>query len=785
MASTRDKVYVDIIADSKKAVSNIAKLSLAGIGVAKAFQLAEKVITESFEAFKVQEQATTRLDAALRATSGAVGITRTEMDKMSASLDSLTTFSDQAITNAQGLLVTFTNIGKDVFPQALEAALDLSSMFGQDLKQSSIQLGKALNDPIRGMSALADTGIVFSDVQRELITLLQESGDIMGAQTVILDELEREFGGVALAAGKDGVAGVAQLSNAFVDLKEQAGRMLSRVGGPIITWLKDVVQEAAEAQAEINALADSLLTLATEGAQAFTTEAEVLRNIEVIEKAILASEEQRIEALQNRNRIAGTAARLANESMINNEAEVGILNDQLSALRVQLTVVRMQANVEETARRGQARADEARLQQLRDALDLQRRQNELLASAQSIITNELSERDKIIAQIEYLNTLQLESGKGEEQRVEAIAILRQALEDLTQDEIDNLLEVQATRVALGLATKEEEEALEKVRLTRLMDSANRQLEIERGAAQEAFDIAEQLIDDEMALADKLANYEQVKREEQLEKQEEQNERLIELEEERVAAKILLAELEAQRIREIKEQELADLIDSIHLIIVENRVMLDELQEMWAEYEAARRASQDWWTDEFARANKDVIDLMKGFYRELENFIELSSDNQLNILKEKLEKGQITEEEYADKKKQLLLEQARAEKAMAIFSIAISTAVSIMKFLETGNIGASIAAGILGVIQAGVVLATPVPSFAQGGSFETNGEQLIRVGDNAGGRERVTVEPLSSNGSGDSGMVHTVIMLDSEVLYDAITKGSRDGRLRINSRSIRN
>ena len=36
------------------------------------------------------------------------------------------------------------------------------------------------------------------------------------------------------------------------------------------------------------------------------------------------------------------------------------------------------------------------------------------------------------------------------------------------------------------------------------------------------------------------------------------------------------------------------------------------------------------------------------------------------------------------------------------------------------------------------------SFAEGGDFITNGEQLIRVGDNASGRERVQVTPLDGD-----------------------------------------
>jgi len=53
-------------------------------------------------------------------------------------------------------------------------------------------------------------------------------------------------------------------------------------------------------------------------------------------------------------------------------------------------------------------------------------------------------------------------------------------------------------------------------------------------------------------------------------------------------------------------------------------------------------------------------------------------------------------------------------------------------------------------QAGLIAAQPAPAFARGGSFITGGQQMIMVGDNAGGRERVDITPLSSPDFGDAG-----------------------------------
>jgi hypothetical protein len=68
-----------------------------------------------------------------------------------------------------------------------------------DLKSSSILVGKALNDPIKGLTALTRVGVSFTDQQKKNITSLVDQGNVMGAQKIILGELQSEFGGTAAA----------------------------------------------------------------------------------------------------------------------------------------------------------------------------------------------------------------------------------------------------------------------------------------------------------------------------------------------------------------------------------------------------------------------------------------------------------------------------------------------------------------------------------------------------------------------------------------------------------
>ena len=188
----------------------------------------------------IQEGAERQLEQTIRSTGGAAGFTATELKQMASGLQEVTRFGDEATIEGQSLLLTFTNIGRDVFPRATETMLDMSQALGQDMKSSAIQLGKALNDPITGVTALQRVGVSFTDSQKEQIKTLTESGQVMEAQNLILDELSRQFGGQARAAAETYTGEIEQLSNTYGDLREQLGLYL-RMSAEQIGVTKQVV----------------------------------------------------------------------------------------------------------------------------------------------------------------------------------------------------------------------------------------------------------------------------------------------------------------------------------------------------------------------------------------------------------------------------------------------------------------------------------------------------------------------------------------------------------------
>lgn len=239
-------------------------LKTAGI-VTLAFK-AFNFLSESVTDFNAAEQASAQLNATLESTQYAAGLSRAALDQQGLALSKITKYDDDAITSMQSLLLTFTDIKGAVFQEATPAILDLAEKMGGDLKGASIQVGKALNDPIKGISALSKVGVSFTETQKAMIKQLVATGDTAGAQRIILAELNKEFGGSAVAAAQAGTGGLTVLANRFGNIKESVGGLI--VGGlellyPALSKVMDLVGFFREFGTEIKAVGIFIGVVAT------------------------------------------------------------------------------------------------------------------------------------------------------------------------------------------------------------------------------------------------------------------------------------------------------------------------------------------------------------------------------------------------------------------------------------------------------------------------------------------------------------------------------------------
>ena len=118
-----------------------------------------------------------------------------------------TLFDQEDFTATFKLFTSFRNIGVDAYDRVSMAAADMAQVIGSRPKEAALQLAKALEDPAKQVTALARSGTVFTEQQKEQIKALQQSGDLLGAQEIILKEIEAQYGGAAEAAGASGFAG--------------------------------------------------------------------------------------------------------------------------------------------------------------------------------------------------------------------------------------------------------------------------------------------------------------------------------------------------------------------------------------------------------------------------------------------------------------------------------------------------------------------------------------------------------------------------------------------------
>lgn len=192
------------------------------------------------ELVKLQGQATKTVGVYKDQFNPAMQITAEEVKKLAAQFQQSSTFADEVIQGGENMLLTFTNIGKDTLPAATQAMLDMSTAMGTDVKQTAIQLGKALNDPIQGASALRRVGVQLTDQQEKQIQTFIKQGKVAEAQKVILNELATEFGGSASKQAETFAGKLTILKNNFGDLQESIGEVIVNAAQPLVVALNNM-----------------------------------------------------------------------------------------------------------------------------------------------------------------------------------------------------------------------------------------------------------------------------------------------------------------------------------------------------------------------------------------------------------------------------------------------------------------------------------------------------------------------------------------------------------------
>lgn len=220
-------------AELKKVRSQLTDLQATTKSIATGFEKAGKVVTGVFAGLAVgraisavvrataeAEAASARLTNALESSGAAATITVDQLKDYSSELQRTTTFSDEAVQEVEALLLSFRGLSGETVLRATSAVVDLSARMGTDLRSAALQVGKALVDPEKGLTALARAGVKLPPALQQTVALLNRTGQQAAAQSLILKELEKSFGGAAAAARNTFGGALQGVQNAFDDLLE-------------------------------------------------------------------------------------------------------------------------------------------------------------------------------------------------------------------------------------------------------------------------------------------------------------------------------------------------------------------------------------------------------------------------------------------------------------------------------------------------------------------------------------------------------------------------------------
>lgn len=227
-----------------KSMAKVGLLAGGAAGVGGLFAVVKTGIGE----FKESQKVTAQTRATIKSMGAQSWTSAKQIEQLGSRIQGYSGVSDEAVRSGANLLLTFKNVrneagkGNDVFDKATALMTDMSVALGQDMKSSSIQLGKALNDPIKGVTALQRVGVSFTAAQKEQIAAMVESGNTMGAQKLILGELESQFGGSAKAAGETFGGQINLLKENFADFSgELVGKAMPTLIKLMTTIMEDVI----------------------------------------------------------------------------------------------------------------------------------------------------------------------------------------------------------------------------------------------------------------------------------------------------------------------------------------------------------------------------------------------------------------------------------------------------------------------------------------------------------------------------------------------------------------
>jgi len=685
--------------------------------------------------YGVQERAETAFAQALKSTGSSAGQTSRSISLLASEIQKMTGVGDEAVIQSAALLKTFVNIGSQVFPQAQKAIVDVAAGMFQGnvtmeaLKTTTIQVGKALNDPIKGMTALSRVGVQFSGEQKLQIKRFIFTNQLAKAQGIILGELEKQFGGLGDEIGKTTEGKLLALNSAFGDAQERIGKFLT----PAVNALIESLTKFSEALQPSNIIQFGVaLTTSIIGVKLYNsgiTFAQI--KTKLFTKAVLANiatlkiwqSSTGIGAIITATTLAGTALLNLLNVFTDVDQATGISANALDELRTKWNKL------------NNSFAQEKETEKLRERFNAV--SNAIIEEEDKLQSLKLKFAEFSIEQ-NKLNSLQLEAKrlKASELQSSEKELERKNKEIETQKEIVKQEDIARNQIKAKINQREEMIEM---------------LEAELDKTQKRIDLSEELVVTKQKEEAAFKAQQIVDATEKYNNQALAQKQLNDLNNE--GLNVLFGYSKRQ---EMLTKEAAKYGLSVEQLLIHQPELTESIGEYASTLEEAARRTQV--LSEANKLKQQTMTFLTGMYdQELQKLDEIMEKDIENAKKssafkiaQKIGDERLMKKIEDDARKKTLPDRIKAFKQkqnVTIAGIAIDTAGAIIKaFKDFGYPGGLLPAALItasAAMQTKTVMQQKPPAFALGGDFVTTGPQMIMVGDNPGGRERVQVTPLSS------------------------------------------
>jgi hypothetical protein len=238
-----DKISSIVDKATSKAAKRIKKMNEFGNAAGLVGGAITGFLGETISAARENEIANKRLEQVFKSMGDVQGKAAKQAEDYAERMQMQIGVDDEVIKATQAKIATFKDVSSEsarmagIFDRTTQAAFDMAADGFGEADQNAVQLGKALQDPIKGLNALRRSGITFTDAERKKITTLVKTHKLLEAQKMVLNAIEHQVGGVATATADP----LAKMKIAFADISKQLGTILLPYVQRFATWLTSFV----------------------------------------------------------------------------------------------------------------------------------------------------------------------------------------------------------------------------------------------------------------------------------------------------------------------------------------------------------------------------------------------------------------------------------------------------------------------------------------------------------------------------------------------------------------